>query len=690
MAITLAGKITDITNRSPDQVTRATVKYPTYTIGEAGALATSAPREVQVAADGSFTLDVTAGKGWLFLEGPGWSESVGFVAASGMSLFIEAVANFDASPIYGLIRELIDALGGTTEAELQALVEQARIYMEAAKNAQATGVAWDKGIITSAIGTLDNAPIGVAAFPFNEAAALQSPIVQPGTVRTVQAGSWKYQWVTSAAGGRAVTYKRIFTGSAWTAWEKESAPWAMGVLDSAKHTLDTMPDGLWIVQLADAAKVGAPVSGRGWAQQITASGWRYQQFTTASGGRPVTWKRVYADGKWFDWSQTIDKKELDAAISAAVAALPTPGGGGGPASGFKIVPVALTVGNDGSTKADLEGSFRLPVKLAAPVTRWRLCVSTMHMRNNSGTGAQVALANVRYGLHGGGGAFASASSLYYGSNVTCPADGTVQKLPWVSYPFGEDKELLIHFDYSTPNGVQSVKWYGHGFSVPAGNATTQAPAATKEQKVPLDWWIEVETPATTPVVGAIGDSLTCGQGAVDSLQNSWLSQYCRAKKALPMHYALAGDTMARWIGLTKNHLIHRMQAGTPDVVIMAMGSNDLATGATLADMQTRFAGMVKIAQSISPNVHAMTIFPREAWAAGADQARNDYNAWLKLQTTTVRDVHDAAAALTDTDGTMINAYNSGDNIHLNDAGYGAVAGEITRPITTPPVQYVAV
>ena len=90
--VTLAGKLIDITTKPVEEVTTVTVKAPKPDATSVGTI-TSQPQKVDLSSDGSFSLVVAEGTGWLFVEGPGWSDSIRFVAKAGMTLFEQARLN---------------------------------------------------------------------------------------------------------------------------------------------------------------------------------------------------------------------------------------------------------------------------------------------------------------------------------------------------------------------------------------------------------------------------------------------------------------------------------------------------------------------------------------------------------------------------------------------------------------------
>ena len=180
MTLTLTGNIKDITSKPVDALTQVMVKAPAPTIGAGSSIVTTAPRKVDVGADGAFSFQVEPGKGWLYLEAEGWSDSIPFIAAEGMSLFIEAWANATGDAgVYALIKDLIDALGESTENTLQGLVDLAKTYAEAAGRAAAAESVYYKGRIDSAVDILTLTP---GRYTINDAAVAQA-MGLPGGVR---------------------------------------------------------------------------------------------------------------------------------------------------------------------------------------------------------------------------------------------------------------------------------------------------------------------------------------------------------------------------------------------------------------------------------------------------------------------------------------------------------------------------
>lgn len=130
MAITLklTGRLADIMSQPLQEITRVVVKAPAYRPGPGVELTTSQPQTVDLGADGAMTINVVEGVGWIYVEGPGWSDSIRFVAAAGMTTIWEAVVN--ALPIVVEAKRLLTELGKQYEAQRADLLNLAKNQTE--------------------------------------------------------------------------------------------------------------------------------------------------------------------------------------------------------------------------------------------------------------------------------------------------------------------------------------------------------------------------------------------------------------------------------------------------------------------------------------------------------------------------------------------------------------------------------
>lgn len=429
---------------------------------------------------------------------------------------------------------------------------------------------------------------------------------------------------------------------------------------SGTFNADNAPDGTDLVHLA-VTQTGTPEQGTWWITSATIVDTARMQVAVSYGAAPRVMRRFRGSGGWSGWERT-DAGAID------LSALGGGGSGASPAS-FKTVPLALTVGGSG-TAGPTSGAFRMPLRFGATITRWRA-----HFRNNNprfGTdGPAAAISSVWFGAATSG-QFAGAPVQVSGATNT---NGGEAVTPWQSTPIAAGTEYALSYQFSATSTNQVV---GGGWSSNTVNGTTAT--LTRVVSLPLDVWIEAEVSPEVPVIAAFGDSLSSGVGATLPVYDSWLSQWARANGALPVHYTASGDTMAGWADSNAYKWQRWQNLTRPDAVIHAMGNNDVFGGASLATLQARRAASVEqLRKLVSPVIYTATITPRTSSSGAEEAVRRSYNTWLKTSPDAARDLFDFVPAISSDDETISPGFDA-DGIHLNTAGYAAVAGTITRPL----------
>lgn len=385
---------------------------------------------------------------------------------------------------------------------------------------------------------------------------------------------------------------------------------------------------------------------------------------------PEVWRRVYGS-YWAAWVR-IDAGAVEVPEVVFPVAAPSQS-----VTGFKTVPVALTVGGGVHNYSATQGGVRIPVNFGATIKRWRLHIRNINPRQGEPGAGNVTISSVYIGRHGGNGTVSGGNTLVGGAMSS--SSGSDMVTPWTDAVIDSRYEYLISYGWTAAQQPKQVVGGGYTTTTVDG-AFNNATTTTRSVNLPLDVWIEAEAEADVPVIAGFGDSLTSGVGAVLPVFNSWLSAYCRTQKAIPVHYSASGDTMAGWSDPEHYKWTRWDHLTRPDAVVHAMGSNDVFGGATLSQMQDRFGATTAIlAEKVTPVIHAATILPRNgsSWDA-MEQVRRDYNTWVKAR---VRAQHNVAAAISTDDDNIRTEYNA-DGIHLNAAGYSAMAAAITGPLTS--------
>ncbi|MEH0147468.1 polysaccharide deacetylase family protein [Corynebacterium sp. Q4381] len=362
--ITLTGRLTDITSRPVERITRISVKSPVYGPGPGIDLTTSQPVAVEASQGGTLTIQVVEGVGWLFVEGDGWSDSIRFVAAPGMSTLWEAVVN--ALPHTIEVKNMLIALGEAyeasqagqalppwlTEAALNGTYATKQEFLAALQDKVEPLVmdylASDRAVTDAAIAAIEKqVPGAVDAYVKGQVTwrgvvgntvdlnAVRDPgfYTVPSSVvgRSLDAWPDKFGGVlavyankgTSVAiqeaivsqGGsfrRYLRYSAALGADSWTPWEDQSAT---GVLPSGTDLQKWRAQGAYQVSLTESLKLldmpkdadGNPVAGQGVVETLTAAGtgMAMQRMTInqRSGGLATYVRFTSLTSGWPEWQR---------------------------------------------------------------------------------------------------------------------------------------------------------------------------------------------------------------------------------------------------------------------------------------------------------------------------------------------------------------------------------------------------
>lgn len=694
MAISLSGVLSDVTGHAIDEVSSVTIKASSPTPGVGGVVLT-APRRVDFTPDGAFSVDVEAGvKSWLFIEGPGWSDSVPLLAADGMLYIWQAVINALPAPLS--LDELAtlklaleaaaraDAAADRAESAMKETVAQ--VEGDFATVPYVDGKVWAKGFFPGDK-TLANVENGLWGVPSGtEATRLGLPIAGDGTLESFRFGNLTFQKFTHMYSGKTpmVWETRYATGVAPT-WslvnDLASVKWYRGALDPGDGgTLATAPEGISSVWSGvNATSLGLPVASDGVLETVRFGNLTYQTFRTSGrGGVVEVWETRYATGVSPVWTRVSDEKTVTFAPSSH--------------NGLKVVPLPLTLGDGNSGGMAASGSFRVPMNFAPKITRWRVCFANVAQRFNKVHKCGATITDLTFGSHLGNGQF-DGPARRLKRDLQVPDDGSFVASPWqnIGLALGDDADCLLAFTYTSTGPDTPPGNIGGGWNAGSATATEQTPSTARVDNLPFDIWIEAETYAGTPVFAVVGDSITCGANASLPVYDAWGTQLARKNKALCTLYGTSGDTGASWVSDENAYKVARFirpDLSRPDAVIWAMGRNDFTGGTTSAAMQEITTKAIDIfARKFTANIFGATITPKNDGVGDAE--RTAYNWHIKSSMSPFKDVFDFAAVVDDGTGKIKTAYNA-DGLHFNTAGYSALADAVTRPITTPPIQYQTV
>lgn len=345
---------------------------------------------------------------------------------------------------------------------------------------------------------------------------------------------------------------------------------------------------------------------------------------------------------------------------------------------LKVTPLALTTGQSNALHNAAQ-SVRVPVRFNAPLVRWRLHIRNWNPRTGTVTAAPVDFTGLWLADTSGAGTV-TGTPTQISPAFTTPANGDEWVSDWVDTPLGGDVERLLCFGYTST--AQPPRLIGGSYQNHDPAQAISGAAHGANSVSPFDMWIEAETPATTPVVAGVGDSMTSGTGATLPVHESWVSQYARTIGGLPLHLSHHGDSMSGFLGLNSGKVTRWDHLARADAVVWGLGQNDLGDGRSFEQMKADFATLRPIVEAaVGPVHYVSTIQPRNSWDASQEADRIAWNAWITAQG--FRGVLDFASVVSADGDTIRPEYDSGDGGHLNTAGYAAEAASITVPLTAP-------
>lgn len=299
---------------------------------------------------------------------------------------------------------------------------------------------------------------------------------------------------------------------------------------------------------------------------------------------------------------------------------------------------------------------------------------------------------------------ASSRGLAFGGRpgVTVAPGAQVVSDP-VDLPVSALAELAVSLYFPQATPVTTFHWGAQQTgALVRGDATAAAelPDAQALQGRAFLAGIWVESPARAPVVVAFGDSLTDGNGSTPGANRRWPDYLARRLAPQGMGVANAGISGARvWGDKMGVNAMARFDADVlsqPGVrtVVMMMGINDIGwpdsgfapadAAMTAARLTEGYRQLAEAARLRGVRIVGGTIAPYEGSLHGTplsghynpakDAVRREVNRWIR-ESGVFDAVVDFDAVLRDPahPARLLPAYDSGDHLHPNDAGYQAMA-----------------
>jgi lysophospholipase L1-like esterase len=243
------------------------------------------------------------------------------------------------------------------------------------------------------------------------------------------------------------------------------------------------------------------------------------------------------------------------------------------------------------------------------------------------------------------------------------------------------------------SGPPSAHDGSHTSYIASGNLTA-SPDMSGAETAPVYYWlksIEVMAPASAGLIVALGDSITEGYQSTVDTDRTWPSMLSkRLAGSRQTHQIAVGD-----MGISSNRLLHNGagasalarfnhdvlgQAGTRWVVLL-LGINDIGLSemdrVTADELIGGYHQIIEQAHAHGLKVIGGTLPPYEGadyFRPAGEKMRQTVNAWIRNSRAFDAVVDFDAATRDPVHPTRLRAaYDSGDHLHPNDAGYAAMA-----------------
>lgn len=350
-------------------------------------------------------------------------------------------------------------------------------------------------------------------------------------------------------------------------------------------------------------------------------------------------------------------------------------------------------------------TLRLIVRPSVGGTRVRIRLS-----NEMGS-SDLHIGRVTIAARVGGAAIAAGSSRFFTfsgrSSITIPAGAPAVSDP-VALPVTPFADLAISI--YLPGSVQAATVHPSAYQANyASTAGDHCVTPTLPQQRAFASWpflTELDVNGGTPVLVAIGDSITDGAGSTSSTNRRWTDWLARRAQA-----ELGNDRLAVVNrGINGNRLLTdtptTLQAGND--VLERFDRDVLATGGVSAlafliginDIcysppsnpirpEALFAGYLQLVERA--HLHGITVLGTTLppfydfvyYTAARENVRQAVNAWMR-SAQPFDALIDADLALRDPASPLLlrSSYDSGDHLHPNDTGYQALADAVPMAVLT--------
>lgn len=357
-------------------------------------------------------------------------------------------------------------------------------------------------------------------------------------------------------------------------------------------------------------------------------------------------------------------------------------------------------------------SFRIPIRLPATTTQWRLKLRNYDSAA-SATKTAVTLDKIIIGVAAApsvgttaqtGSFTGSTATTVTSTSATIPGDGTFYYSPWVEtagdqFQAGQDHLIGVAFHTSSSLAVQvgigqCWRWANNTSAVDptvAGSA-----AASTASWLPLDWVVEYQVSNRKRAFLIAGDSIPEGTTGVPAglasptpLWHGFWDQWAvRRGDMMVQKHCLYGSLTQTWANPSYTGWTRQgTSLGLYDGAVISLGINDACFGTTLANLQSYYTSVITNVRNIvgtSAPIYAVNLMAGNLpvnYSSAGETVRTGFNSWLAQLPYGITAMVDVDSEMRSTSATALDSVlQCGDGIHPSHAGQDKIARVLSSAI----------
>lgn len=351
-------------------------------------------------------------------------------------------------------------------------------------------------------------------------------------------------------------------------------------------------------------------------------------------------------------------------------------------------------GNTALVDAAVSRHVRVPVRLPVGVSQWAVTFKNFNEQHNTHYG-ELTFVDVYIGrrakdVSGEYTANFEGTPVNIGHPVATGVVGTSARryvIDSTMFELVAGVEYILSYGYADPDSSANHLGIGGSYlgTNTAGVGSTAPVTNVWSSNTPLDVYLTLAAPVTTPTIAYLGSSSETGLQSAYPLRDSWCWRHAEARGALPVMMGQSGATLQGWASPSR-YTWTKLSSGFDrvDQVMVCPGSNDVYNSRTLAQLQADLATLSGLVRTyLSNNIVLTTLFPRLTESAAVKAVRTGYNKYLATLPNGALSAIDRERAVSTDAGLMRPDLNSGDGIHLTATGQALLAAAVMANTPVP-------